>query len=625
MSQAGYTPIQLYYSTTAAATPSAGNLAAGELAVNITDGKLFYKDNGGVVRVLATAAGSAGDVVGPGSSTDNALVRFDGTTGKLVQNSAGVLDDSGNLTGIAALTTSGALTLNGGTANGVPYLNASKVLTSGSALTFDGSSLVGTGKFQSQVLRIKDASYSELYFSTADNGGNGAISYNHSANAMAFYANGSEQMRLTSTGLGIGTSSMLGVSDRLAVVGGNIAVQRTSGITTILGDNTQRGYVGTISNHTLSFLTNGTEQMYLDSSGNLGLGVTPSAWAAIYKNIDLNTSSSIGATATQLDVGYNFFWNGTNNVYKVSGQNASTYRQRSSGEHIWYTAPSGTAGNAISFTQAMTLDASGNLGVGTTSPSTRLSLGGGIGQKLSVYDFSGTRSGFGVDMGGSSYELSIFSGFNGGNGVITFGGLNTATNTYTERARIDSSGNWCVGRAAQLTGTGATISTDGRSANCTLAIQAHNGAGFDPQIYFEAPGVNAAWVFFNRATSTLRCSVGGQTTGVSLAGGATSWGTFSDERLKDIIEPIKNAAQKVSSIRAVIGRYKTDKPDRRRSFLIAQDVQAVLPEAVYQNSEEDDTLSLAYTDTIPLLVAAIQEQQAIIEDMKTRLAAAGIA
>lgn len=113
MSAPGFTPIQIYHSTTASAAPSAGNLAAGELAVNITDGKLYYKDNGGVVRVLATAAGSAGDVVGPGSSTDNALVRFDGTTGKLVQNSAGVLDDSGNLTGLVSLTATtltGALT-----------------------------------------------------------------------------------------------------------------------------------------------------------------------------------------------------------------------------------------------------------------------------------------------------------------------------------------------------------------------------------------------------------------------------------------------------------------------------------------------------------------------------------
>jgi hypothetical protein len=63
MAQTGFTPISLYYATTAAATPTAGNLVSGELAINITDGKLYYKDNAGVVQLLAskaTATGPAG-------------------------------------------------------------------------------------------------------------------------------------------------------------------------------------------------------------------------------------------------------------------------------------------------------------------------------------------------------------------------------------------------------------------------------------------------------------------------------------------------------------------------------------------------------------------------------------
>jgi len=59
MAQAGYTPISLYYSTTAAAAPTSGNLANGELAINITDGKLYYKNNSGVVTLLASAAAAA--------------------------------------------------------------------------------------------------------------------------------------------------------------------------------------------------------------------------------------------------------------------------------------------------------------------------------------------------------------------------------------------------------------------------------------------------------------------------------------------------------------------------------------------------------------------------------------
>ena len=53
MSQAGYTPIQLYYSATTTNAPSAGNLAAGELAINTADGKLFYKDSSNNVQVIA--------------------------------------------------------------------------------------------------------------------------------------------------------------------------------------------------------------------------------------------------------------------------------------------------------------------------------------------------------------------------------------------------------------------------------------------------------------------------------------------------------------------------------------------------------------------------------------------
>ena len=64
MAATNYTPISLYYSTTASAAPTAGNLVNGELAINIADGKLFYKDSGGTVQVLATKGG-----VGSSSTT----------------------------------------------------------------------------------------------------------------------------------------------------------------------------------------------------------------------------------------------------------------------------------------------------------------------------------------------------------------------------------------------------------------------------------------------------------------------------------------------------------------------------------------------------------------------------
>ena len=98
MAQSGYTPIQIYHSTTAAVVPTAANLAQGELAINIADGKLFYEDSGGTVQVLATKAGASGDVVGPASATNNGIALFDGTTGKLIKSSTTLLP-SGSIVG----------------------------------------------------------------------------------------------------------------------------------------------------------------------------------------------------------------------------------------------------------------------------------------------------------------------------------------------------------------------------------------------------------------------------------------------------------------------------------------------------------------------------------------------
>jgi hypothetical protein len=83
-------------SSVAGKVPLSTDLQVGELAVNLADQKIYSKNAGGTVVQLGGGAGS-GDVVGPASATDNALVRFDGTTGKLVQNSTATLDDTGNM------------------------------------------------------------------------------------------------------------------------------------------------------------------------------------------------------------------------------------------------------------------------------------------------------------------------------------------------------------------------------------------------------------------------------------------------------------------------------------------------------------------------------------------------
>lgn len=118
------------------------------------------------------------------------------------------------------------------------------------------------------------------------------------------------------------------------------------------------------------------------------------------------------------------------------------------------------------------------------------------------------------------------------------------------------------------------------------------------------------------ASSKIR--VVAQTNGVELANGGTSWSSLSDIRQKTIIKPIDNALSIMKDYRTVIGRYNNDSEHVERSFLIAQDVQKTYPYAVTVEQDENNTLRLAYTELIPLLVKAIQELEAKIKILETK-------
>jgi hypothetical protein len=161
------------------------------------------------------------------------------------------------------------------------------------------------------------------------------------------------------------------------------------------------------TNNAMGFRTNDVERMRIDSSGNLGLGVTPSAWGSnISKVVEMANGVSLAAFQTAgIASSYlttNAYNDGTNWRYKVGF--ASSQYQQVGNSHIWFTAPSGTAGNAITFTQAMTLDASGNLMVGAT---------GNAGTGAIVYangTFAGTgyntRTGIGGSFTGNSFNIN---------------------------------------------------------------------------------------------------------------------------------------------------------------------------------------------------------------------------
>jgi len=188
-------------------------------------------------------------------------------------------------------------------------------------------------------------------------------------------------------------------------------------------------------------LTSGSALVF--DGTNLGVGVTPSAFGGGFKALQIGQSAIMSrTTADDVYVLANNYYDGTNFKY-VTSNYASRYAQ-DSGRHIFYTAPSGTAGNAITFTQAMTLDASGNLGLGATSPLGSLEI------------IRNSSSGSGVNYPNIRLDNQSSTGYTGvyflnsGTGKAFFevkndvGALTMGTGS-TERARIDSSGNLLVG------------------------------------------------------------------------------------------------------------------------------------------------------------------------------------
>lgn len=282
-------------------------------------------------------------------------------------------------------------------------------------------------------------------------------------NGSAYFAwqtanSGSDQMVLDTAGnLGVGNAS--GGHRVLAYTGGAVAscFQAANGSTgaasangTLFGvDGSGNGLVSVQGGFPLTLLTAGAERMRLDASGSLGLGVTPGNWAG------LSNSTFESFSYQLLNVGANsvsFSQNVTSSgggIYRYKATFAASMFQQQNGAHLWLTAPSGAAGNPITFTQAMTLDASGNLGVGVSAPlnplhihsaantAMRVSTAGGVAQ-FRGYVFGNTAADaveYGaIKMELAAGELRIAAGF------AAWGGIQTFYTNGLERLRITSAG-----------------------------------------------------------------------------------------------------------------------------------------------------------------------------------------
>jgi hypothetical protein len=453
-------------------------------------------------------------------------------------------------------------------------------------------------------------------------------------------------MRLDSSGnLGIGTSSP---ATRLEIrndTSNAARVRVTSSATTA---DEYRGYEfgnGSIfkggllqdqSTDLISIFTPvGGQSFRLDTNGNLGLGVTPSAGWNSGKAIELGQvqgNAIWGLGINSLYLTSNARWDGSNYRYTNNGA-ANVYGVGTgNGTFTWFNAPSGTAGNAITFTQAMTLDASGNLGIGTSSPAFKLDVQAAecttnvkstTGTNFVYQRFENTGgnlyAGIERSTGGflgptGAYEaFFVYGGTggmalgSGGNGYVRF-----LTNN-TERARIDSSGNLLWAKTAPLeTTNGIQFAFDGTNVSRLSIGGANSSSATSLSVYSTTA---SAFRFF--------VSYAGQINATS-----TSITAISDQSLKENIRDLDTGLSEVMALRPRRFDWKeeTQLPDKNVAGFIAQEVEQVLPELVYDYmySEGVTKKSLKMGDILPTLVKAIQEQQAIIESLKARLDAANL-
>jgi hypothetical protein len=446
-----------------------GNTTGGtDLAVSAGDDITFTATSNAIFADNGKA------IFGAGSDLQ---IYHDGTTSKIDGN----------------LSVTNALTLSAGTANGVTYLNGSKVLTSGSALTFDGSALAVTGTLSAGngisyfnnldaniMLRVGVGITSTLgtgegleFSFTAPTAK--ILSYNRATSAyknifidaltQSFGISGSEGMRLTSTGLGIGTSSptaKLGVAGNAAFAGSNGPSGNSQGVR-ILTTNTSGDGV-TIDSY--AFGSNGYGPLYLNTgnagtpvmtltvAGNVGIGTSsPQHKIDAIGNIrSANSTNTAGQSANIFAATFNSNFGQTDSATFQSVLNNATTGENDlfikqfnhnsgSTDDIVLKAASGNSGYTALYTadtERMRLDSSGNWLLGQTS-----SIYSAVGRAAAEINGSLTAI-YAMNIGGSNAGYVYHDGTNMSLINYRAGPLFFATNN-TERARIDSSGNLLVG------------------------------------------------------------------------------------------------------------------------------------------------------------------------------------
>jgi hypothetical protein len=414
MAQTNFTPISLYYSTTAAAVPSAGNLVAGELAINTQDGKLFYKDAAGVVQTIASKDTNSGTFTN--------------------------ISVSGVATFGAGTVSLPSITTTGDTNTGIYFPAADTIaFTEGGveSMRIDSSGNVGIGT-SSPVGQLTLNKTSDLNFLQggygiswgATSGSSPRIIGSASDAIRFFHGGGSEAMRIASNGdVGIGTSSPTQKLDVTTTTRPQLKVSYngTSGI--FLTDATTSSYKSwqisssDITGNTLQFTpsteNNGTTfttpTVTFTSAGNVGIAQTSPSGELHVGNTTGGTGDTIVYIQSPSTDRPNLrLWSGTTNKLELSVGSTAEINSVTSGVPMTFFTEN---------SERMRIDDAGSVLVGTTTY-------GGVGVGIASPSSGGI---YIAGSGTGSTNQIRFANANGVVGSITTSGSLTTYNVSSDR------------------------------------------------------------------------------------------------------------------------------------------------------------------------------------------------